>query len=64
MDPKVTQRLAQMGILPVSKAFSIGTVGCNFQCTHCQNFDISQYPHEHGGEIVGQDRTPEQMKPL
>ena len=47
--------------LPGSKAFSIGTVGCNFHCKHCQNFDISQYPHEHGGEIVGQDRTPDQI---
>ena len=48
-------------VLPGSKAFSIGTVGCNFHCKHCQNSDISQYPHEHGGEIVGQDRTPEQI---
>jgi pyruvate formate lyase activating enzyme len=47
--------------LPGSKAFSIGTVGCNFHCKHCQNFDISQYPHEHAGEIIGQDRTPEQI---
>ena len=47
--------------LPGSKAFSIGTVGCNFHCKHCQNFDISQYPHNHGREIVGQDRTPEQI---
>jgi len=47
--------------LPGSKAFSIGTVGCNFHCKHCQNFDISQYPHAHGGKIVGQDRTPEQI---
>jgi pyruvate formate lyase activating enzyme len=28
--------------LPGSKAFSIGTVGCNFRCLHCQNFSISQ----------------------
>ena len=47
--------------LPGSRAFSIGTVGCNFYCKHCQNADISQYPHEHGGEIVGQDRRPEQI---
>ena len=47
--------------LPGSKAFCIGTVGCNFRCKHCQNFDISQYPHEHGGKIVGQDRTPERI---
>ncbi|MBW1801663.1 MAG: AmmeMemoRadiSam system radical SAM enzyme [Deltaproteobacteria bacterium] len=47
--------------LPGSKAFSIGTVGCNFHCKHCQNFDISQYPHEHGGEIIGETRIPEQI---
>ncbi len=47
--------------LPGSRAYSIGTVGCNFHCRHCQNFDISQYPHEHGGLIIGQDRTPEQI---
>ncbi len=47
--------------LPGSRAFSIGTVGCNFHCKHCQNFDISQYPHEHRGEIIGQDRTPEEI---
>lgn len=47
--------------LPGSKAFSIGTVGCNFHCKHCQNFDISQYPHAHGGKIIGEDRTPEQI---
>jgi pyruvate formate lyase activating enzyme len=28
--------------LPGSKAFSLGTVGCNFRCANCQNFDISQ----------------------
>jgi pyruvate formate lyase activating enzyme len=47
--------------LPGSRAFSIGTVGCNFHCKHCQNSDISQYPHEHGGEIIGRDRTPDQI---
>ena len=47
--------------LPGSRAFSIGTVGCNFHCQHCQNFDISQYPHEHKGQILGKDHTPEQI---
>jgi len=47
--------------LPGSRAFSIGTVGCNFHCKHCQNFNISQYPHEHRREIIGQERTPEQI---
>ena len=29
-------------VLPGSKAFSIGTAGCNFHCLHCQNCTISQ----------------------
>ncbi len=45
--------------LPGSQVLSIGTVGCNFRCKHCQNSDISQYPHEHGGLITGIDLTPE-----
>ena len=28
--------------LPGSKAFSLGTVGCNLHCVYCQNYDISQ----------------------
>ncbi len=28
--------------LPGTEAFSIGTVGCNFGCTFCQNWDLSQ----------------------
>lgn len=27
--------------LPGAEVYSIGTVGCNFRCKHCQNFDIS-----------------------
>lgn len=26
---------------PGTSAFSIGTVGCNFKCSHCQNYNIS-----------------------
>ena len=29
-------------LLPGSKSFSIATVGCNFQCGFCQNWQISQ----------------------
>jgi pyruvate formate lyase activating enzyme len=47
--------------LPGSRAFSIGTVGCNFHCKHCQNSDISQYPHENRGAIIGQEHPPEQV---
>ena len=28
--------------LPGSKVFSLGTVGCNFRCSFCQNWEISQ----------------------
>lgn len=28
--------------LPRTEAYSFGTVGCNFRCANCQNFDISQ----------------------
>ena len=47
--------------LPGSRAYSISTVGCNFRCLHCQNYDISQYPHLHNGEISGSDRSPEHV---
>ncbi len=47
--------------LPGSRAYSIGTVGCNFHCSFCQNSDISQYPHNNHGEIAGYDRNPEQI---
>lgn len=30
--------------LPGSTSFSISTVGCNFKCDFCQNFEISQAP--------------------
>jgi len=45
---------------PASTSFSIATVGCNFRCVHCQNYDISQYPKEHD-DIPGEYVTPEQI---
>ena len=47
--------------LPGSLSYSIATVGCNFQCEHCQNYDISQYPRRHEGKIIGEARTPEMI---
>lgn len=44
--------------LPGSKAYSIATVGCNFRCGNCQNFDIAQLPKERN-IIVGRDMSPE-----
>lgn len=42
---------------PGSTSFSISTIGCNFKCDHCQNFEISQYPKAHD-DIIGKDATP------
>lgn len=46
---------------PGSSSFSIATVGCNFKCRHCQNWQIAQYPRTHGGEIPGQQLSPESV---
>lgn len=32
---------------PNSQIFSIGTVGCNFRCEFCQNWDLSQFHKSH-----------------
>jgi pyruvate formate lyase activating enzyme len=42
---------------PGSKAFSIATVGCNFQCLHCQNHEISQIPREKN-RFAGEEMPP------
>jgi pyruvate formate lyase activating enzyme len=46
--------------LPGSKAYSIATVGCNFRCANCQNYDISQLPKERNS-IVGRYLAPEDI---
>jgi len=40
VDPVEKKPLYHM--LPGSKVLSFGTVGCNFKCSFCQNWDISQ----------------------
>ena len=44
-------------VYPGSRSYSIATVGCNFQCTFCQNHDISQMPRE-TGRITGRTVSP------
>lgn len=46
--------------LPGSRTFSIATVGCNFRCLHCQNHEISQWPHS-GKPLPGHELAPEQV---
>jgi len=45
--------------MPGSIVYSIGTVGCNFACEWCQNFDISQVERE--DQIIGKDTTPREI---
>ncbi len=45
---------------PGSNSFSIGTVGCNYKCSFCQNYTISQMPRE-TGEIIGEKHTPAEL---
>jgi pyruvate formate lyase activating enzyme len=46
--------------LPGSTALSFGTIGCNFKCPFCQNWDISQEKNVNEDITV----TPEQMVEL
>lgn len=43
---------------PGTTAFSIATVGCNFRCQFCQNWEISQMPREEN-RIIGGNIPPE-----
>jgi pyruvate formate lyase activating enzyme len=47
-------------VAPGSKSFSLATVGCNFFCSFCQNYKISQMPRD-AGRIVGEAYTPEML---
>jgi len=45
---------------PGTSSFSIATMGCNFRCEFCQNWQISQAALE-DGQISGQAISPEQI---
>lgn len=44
--------------LPGHASYSIGTVGCNFRCRHCQNHAISQAPRTRRGRTADWDDIP------
>ncbi|MCD4669651.1 MAG: AmmeMemoRadiSam system radical SAM enzyme [Actinomycetia bacterium] len=46
--------------LPGSNSLSIATVGCNFKCFFCQNYQISQVASDNGN-IQGRDISPEEI---
>jgi pyruvate formate lyase activating enzyme len=47
--------------LKESKTYSVGTVGCNFRCDFCQNFDISQVSKGKRAHIFGNEASPEEI---
>ncbi len=49
--------------LPGSNSLSIATVGCQFSCKNCQNWQISQAPKEKD-EIEGKEISPQEIVDL
>ena len=45
---------------PGSSTYSISTVGCNFRCENCQNYEISQMPQKYE-RIVGDELFPKEV---
>ena len=45
---------------PGTPSYSIATVGCNFRCSFCQNWQLSQSAREFG-QIKGRETTPEEI---
>ncbi|QSZ41615.1 AmmeMemoRadiSam system radical SAM enzyme [Sulfurimonas aquatica] len=62
VDP--VEKKPMFHFLPNTKAFSLGTVGCNLSCTFCQNYSISQYPKENAHQIAGRELSPQQIVDL
>ena len=46
--------------LPGSRSYSVATVGCNFRCLNCQNYEISQMPKPQK-QILGEEIAPEEI---
>lgn len=55
VDPIEKKPLFQF--LPGTRTYSVATVGCNFSCLFCQNWEISQ-ASKGGGEVMGSDLSP------
>lgn len=47
--------------LPGTKILSLGTVGCNFRCDFCQNWQISQASKGVDKKIIGSNLPPEEV---
>ena len=47
-------------VCPGSLSYSVASVGCNFRCVFCQNYEISQVSQDQA-VMPGRARTPEQI---
>jgi pyruvate formate lyase activating enzyme len=47
-----------------TEAYSIATVGCNFYCRYCQNWEISHLPTIREGAVPGEKLTPTEIVSL
>ena len=49
--------------LPGTQSLSIATPGCNFRCSFCQNWQISQQPRQEGEGMYSHDRNTQSIPP-
>jgi pyruvate formate lyase activating enzyme len=47
--------------LPGTHSYSIATIGCNFKCGFCQNWQISQINKRDGGSLPFREFTPREV---
>jgi pyruvate formate lyase activating enzyme len=59
-NPDPVEKKPMFHFAPGSRSFSIATVGCNFRCEFCQNYEISQMPRDENA-INGEDVAPEEI---
>ncbi|MFH1059187.1 MAG: AmmeMemoRadiSam system radical SAM enzyme [Pseudomonadota bacterium] len=62
-NPDPIEKKPLFHFLPGSRSYSIATLGCNFQCGFCQNWNISQHPRQAAGEIPGGGPHGELIEP-
>ncbi len=62
-NPDPIEKKPLFHFLPGTLSYSIATVGCNFQCRFCQNWDISQYPRERDPQPPGGGPDGSQVPP-
>ncbi|MFH1327794.1 MAG: radical SAM protein, partial [Candidatus Bathyarchaeota archaeon] len=46
---------------PGSESYSVATVGCNFRCKNCQNYEFSLLSKENRKLIIGEDVSPKEV---